>query len=130
MKRGHRYAVRLDLGGGPNGKRIFKWHSGYATKRAAQQARTELLGALEQSTYVPPDTTTIAHDGVGRHRPGGSGGGGRQARCQSVPAWSAPPRSLGEFGLDVGWRFSLHWSDGMDSADHCAPQVSRTNQPS
>jgi len=60
MKRGHRYAVRLDLGRGPDGKRIFKWHSGYTTKRAAQQARTELLGALEQATYIPPDTTTPA----------------------------------------------------------------------
>jgi len=46
IKRGNRYAVRLDLGRGPDGKRIFKYHSGYATKRAAQQARTELLGAL------------------------------------------------------------------------------------
>jgi len=59
MKRGHRYAVRLDLGRSPDGKRIFKWHSGYATKRAAQQARTELLGALEHNTYVPPDTTIL-----------------------------------------------------------------------
>jgi len=46
IKRGNRYAVRLDLGRGPNGKRTFKYHSGYPTKRAAQQARTELLGAL------------------------------------------------------------------------------------
>jgi hypothetical protein len=42
------YTVRLDLGRGPDGKRTFKYHSGYATKRAAQQARTELLGALER----------------------------------------------------------------------------------
>jgi integrase len=60
IKRGNRYAVRLDLGRGPNGKRIFKYHSGYATKRAAQQARTELLGALERRSYVMPDKTTVA----------------------------------------------------------------------
>ena len=44
IKRGTRYAVRLELGRGPDGKRIYKYHSGYQTKRAAQQARTELLG--------------------------------------------------------------------------------------
>jgi len=60
IKRGNRYAVRLDLGRGPDGKRTFRYHSGYATKRAAQQARTELLGALERSSYVVPDKTTVA----------------------------------------------------------------------
>ena len=60
IKRGNRYAVRLDLGRGPGGKRIYKWHSGYPTRRAAQQARTELLGALDHNTYVPPDKTTLA----------------------------------------------------------------------
>jgi integrase len=60
IKRGKRYAVRLDLGRGPDGKRTFKYHSGYATRRAAQQARTELLGALEHAAYVPPDKTTVA----------------------------------------------------------------------
>jgi integrase len=60
IKRGNRYAVRLDLGRGPDGKRIFKYHSGYGTKRAAQQARTELLGALERRSYVAPDKTTVA----------------------------------------------------------------------
>jgi integrase len=60
IKRGNRYAVRLDLGPGPDGKRTFKYHSGYATKRAAQQARTELLGALERRSYVAPNKTTVA----------------------------------------------------------------------
>jgi len=60
IKRGNRYAVRLDLGRGPDGKRVFKYHSGYATRRAAQQARTELLGALERRSYVAPDKTTVA----------------------------------------------------------------------
>jgi hypothetical protein len=34
--------------------------------------------------------------------------------------------SLGEFGSGIGSQFSLCWSDGMDVADHCAQQVSRT----
>jgi integrase len=60
IKRGSRYAVRLDLGRGPDGKRTFKYHSGYPTKRAAQQARTELLGAVDRHSYVAPDKTTVA----------------------------------------------------------------------
>jgi hypothetical protein len=36
IKCGTRYVVRLDLGRGPDGKRIYKYHSGYRTKRAAQ----------------------------------------------------------------------------------------------
>ena len=59
IKRGNRYAVRLDLGRGPDGKRTFKYHSGYPTRRAAQQARTELLGALDRHSYVAPDKTTL-----------------------------------------------------------------------
>jgi integrase len=60
IKRGHRYAVRLDLGRGPDGKRIYRYHSGYPTRRAAQHARTELLGALDRHAYVAPDKTTLA----------------------------------------------------------------------
>jgi integrase len=60
IKRGRSYVVRLDLGRGPDGRRIYKYHSGYPTKRAAQQARTELLGALERRSYVAPDKTTLA----------------------------------------------------------------------
>ena len=60
IKRGRRYAVRLDLGRGPDGRRIYKYHSGYPTRKAAQQARTELLGALDRRSYVAPDKTTVA----------------------------------------------------------------------
>jgi integrase len=69
IKRGNRYAVRLCLGRGPDGKRVYRWHSGYATKRAAQQARTELLGALDRSSYVPPDKTTVADYLLGQWLP-------------------------------------------------------------
>jgi hypothetical protein len=35
IKRGRRYVIRLDLGRGPDGKRIYKYHSGYPTRKAA-----------------------------------------------------------------------------------------------
>jgi Arm DNA-binding domain len=73
IKRGTRYVVRLDLGRGPDGKRIYKYHSGYRTKRAAQQARTDLLGALERRAYVPPDKTTVAEYLRGQWLPAGPG---------------------------------------------------------
>jgi integrase len=60
IKRGRRYAVRLDLGRGPDGRRIYKYHSSYLIRKAAQQARTELLGALERRSYVAPERTTLA----------------------------------------------------------------------
>jgi integrase len=93
IKRGNRYAVRLCLGRGPDGKRIYRWHSGYATKRAAQQARTELLGALDRSSYVPPDKTTVAEYLRGqwlpavqtRVRPGDLGGVPPKGRDPPAP---------------------------------------------
>ncbi len=39
IKRGSAYSVVLDLGRGPDGKRVRKWHSGYATRRAAERAQ-------------------------------------------------------------------------------------------
>jgi hypothetical protein len=60
IKLGRRYAVRLDLGRGPDGRRTYRYHSGYPTKKAAQQARTELLGALEHASYVAPNKTILA----------------------------------------------------------------------
>jgi integrase len=99
IKRGNRYAVRLDLGRGPDGKRIFKYHSGYATKRAAQQARTELLGALDRNSYVPPDKTTVADYLRGqwlpvvqtRLRPGTWVEYGRKVETHLIPAIGQVP---------------------------------------
>lgn len=39
IRRGSTWTVVLDLGKGPDGKRIRKWHSGYRTEREAKQAR-------------------------------------------------------------------------------------------
>jgi integrase len=50
----------LDLGRGPDGKRIRKWHSGYPNRRAAERARVELLARLDQGAYVEPSKLTVA----------------------------------------------------------------------
>ncbi len=55
-----RYSVVLDLGRGPDGKRIRKWHSGYATKKAAEAAQIELLARQQHGEYVDPSTLTLA----------------------------------------------------------------------
>jgi hypothetical protein len=60
IKRGAGYSVVLDLGRGPDGKRIRKWHSGYRTKRDAERTRVELLGTLDQGRYVEPAKITVA----------------------------------------------------------------------
>jgi Arm DNA-binding domain len=60
IKRGATYSIVLDLGRGPDGKRIRKWHSGYRTKRDAERARVELLARLDQGGYVEPSRLTVA----------------------------------------------------------------------
>ena len=59
IKRGATYSIVLDLGRGPNGKRIRKWHSGFETKKEAEQAKVELLAALGRGAYVAPSKRTI-----------------------------------------------------------------------
>jgi integrase len=59
IKRGSTYSVVLDLGKGPDGKRIRKWHSGYRTKKDAEQAQGELLAALGRGAYVEPSKRTM-----------------------------------------------------------------------
>jgi integrase len=54
IRRGSTYSVVLDLGKGPDGKRIRKWHSGYSTKKAAEQAQGELVAKLGQGGYTEP----------------------------------------------------------------------------
>jgi integrase len=59
IKRGRTYSVVIDIGRGPDGRRIRKWHSGYKTRKAAEHARTTLLHSLDQGTYVEPTKTTL-----------------------------------------------------------------------
>jgi integrase len=58
IKRGSTYSVVLDLGRGPDGRRVRKWHSGYRTKKDAEQAQAELLNALGRGAYVGPSKRT------------------------------------------------------------------------
>jgi integrase len=60
IKRGTRYSVVLDLGRGPDGKRIRKWHSGFKTKKEAERAQIDLLARLDQTAYIEPSKLTVA----------------------------------------------------------------------
>jgi integrase len=60
IKRGSTYSVVLDLGRGPDGRRVRKWHSGYRTKKDAERARVELLAKVGQGAYVEPSKVTVA----------------------------------------------------------------------
>jgi Arm DNA-binding domain len=60
VKRGPTYSVVLDLGRGPDGCRIRKWHSGYRTRKDAERARVELLTTLDRGSYVEPSKLTVA----------------------------------------------------------------------
>jgi integrase len=60
IRRGDTYSVVLDLGRGPDGRRVRRWHSGYRTKKDAERARTELLARLDQGSYIEPSRLTVA----------------------------------------------------------------------
>lgn len=61
VKRGKGYSVVLDLGEDPvTRKRRQKWHSGFTTKREAQAALAELIGTVNQGTYVTRTKQTLA----------------------------------------------------------------------
>lgn len=60
IKRGKKWAVVLDLGVDANGKRIRKWHSGFRTKREAEDKRIELLHSLNVGGYVAPAKMSVA----------------------------------------------------------------------
>jgi hypothetical protein len=60
IKRGSRWSVVIDLGRDVDGKRLRKWHSGYRTKREAEQARIEILSRVQSGLYVAPHKLTVA----------------------------------------------------------------------
>jgi integrase len=59
IRRGSTWTVVLDLGKGPDGKRIRNWHPGYPNEKAAERARVELLAALGRGAYVEPSKRTM-----------------------------------------------------------------------
>lgn len=54
IKRGTTWSVVIDVGRDANGKRVRRWHSGFATKKEAERARTEILSRVDKGTYVEP----------------------------------------------------------------------------
>lgn len=59
IRRGKTYTVVLDLGRGPDDRRIRRWHPGYTTKKAAEKGLVDLLAKLERGEYVEPDKDTF-----------------------------------------------------------------------
>lgn len=60
IKRGRRWSVVLDAGRDADGKRIRHWHSGYTSKRAAEEARIELLAQMQRGQYIAPSSTSLS----------------------------------------------------------------------
>ncbi|MGH8985359.1 MAG: tyrosine-type recombinase/integrase [Acidimicrobiia bacterium] len=59
IKRGDSWSVVIDAGRGADGKRIRKWHSGFATRKEAERARTEILSRVDRGTYVEPSRQVL-----------------------------------------------------------------------
>lgn len=59
-KRGNKWAVVVDVGRDGNGQRRQRWHSGFSTRRDAQEALTAILGQIQQGSYIEPSKQTLA----------------------------------------------------------------------
>jgi integrase len=60
IRRGKLWSVVLDLGKDALGRRQRSWHSGFKTRKEAEQARVRLLHERAQGTYVDPSKETLA----------------------------------------------------------------------
>lgn len=61
IHRGRTWSVVIDLGRDPaTGKRTRKWHSGFRTRKEAEQARIQILSQLQRGEYVPPAKQKLA----------------------------------------------------------------------
>lgn len=59
IKRGKKWSVVIDGGRDAEGKRIRKWHSGFTTKKEAEQARVHILASIQNGEYVAPSKLTV-----------------------------------------------------------------------
>lgn len=59
-KRGRRWAVVVDVGRDEGGRRQQRWRGGFATKREASAALTEILGSVQRGAYIEPSRQTVA----------------------------------------------------------------------
>ncbi len=60
IKRGSKWAVVYNLARDENGRRRRRWKSGFATKREATAALTEIASRLQRGEYVEPSKQTLA----------------------------------------------------------------------
>jgi integrase len=58
-KRGNKWCAVVFLGIGDDGKRKYKWFSGYNTKKEAQVALTKILQDMNTGIYVNPSQETL-----------------------------------------------------------------------
>ena len=58
-KRGSKWAVVVDIGRDEEGKRRQKWHSGFRTKREADEALAKIVGQIQDGVYVAPSKLTL-----------------------------------------------------------------------
>ena len=58
-KRGSKWVLVVDVGYDENGRRKQRWHSGFATKREASNALTEVLSRLQHQEYIEPSKLTV-----------------------------------------------------------------------
>lgn len=59
-KRGSRWSVVVYMPPDGEGKRRYRWHSGFETKDEAQRALTEILHSLQTGSHVEPSSETLA----------------------------------------------------------------------
>lgn len=58
-KRGNKWSVVVYLGYDENGKKRYKWHGGFATKREAERFLASLVEKVHDGTYVEPTKETV-----------------------------------------------------------------------
>lgn len=61
LKRGKSWTVIVDTGNDPvTGRRRQRWHGGHRTKRDAEAALADIVGAVNKGAYVPKSRQTLA----------------------------------------------------------------------
>ncbi len=62
FKRGNSWSFVVELPTDPStGKRQQKWHSGYRTRKEAEQARVEKLAQIQTGAYIATSKETLGH---------------------------------------------------------------------
>lgn len=59
--RGNKWCVVVDVGRDETGRRMQRWHSGYARRKDAEAALPEILSRLQNGTYIQPSKQSVGH---------------------------------------------------------------------